>query len=91
MDEPVARDIGADAVCEPEHRISTDKSARIPFCWGEMGAPVVVRVHSLVASRQFTPLEQSPECVGHSPPYSVSPRAAVSTADVGCVARHASP
>jgi hypothetical protein len=27
MDEPVARDIGADAVCEPEHRISTDKSA----------------------------------------------------------------
>jgi hypothetical protein len=26
MGEPVARDIGADAVCEPEHRISTDKS-----------------------------------------------------------------
>jgi hypothetical protein len=27
MDELVARDIGADAVCEPGHRISTDKSA----------------------------------------------------------------
>jgi hypothetical protein len=38
MDEPVARDIGADAVCEPGHRISTDKSAS-QLEWGPQRPP----------------------------------------------------